>query len=95
MIEEGRRKRPIIPRNERLCKTCNKLEDEIHFLIDCDRYKYDRIEMFKEIINEFPNFGDIIDSKSKFIFLMSQENKSITILIASCIYNWLLIREGI
>ena len=29
MIEEGRRKRPMIPRNERLCDTCNKLEDEI------------------------------------------------------------------
>ena len=35
-IEEGRRKRPIIPRNERICKTCNKIEDESHFLIDCD-----------------------------------------------------------
>ena len=33
LIEEGRRKRPIIPRNERLCKTCNKIEDESHFLI--------------------------------------------------------------
>ena len=39
MIEEGRRKRPIIPREERICKTCNKIEDEVHFLIDCDKYK--------------------------------------------------------
>ena len=23
MIEEGRRKRPMLPRNERLCNTCN------------------------------------------------------------------------
>ena len=25
MIEEGRRKRPMLPRIERLCNTCNKL----------------------------------------------------------------------
>ena len=37
MIEEGRRKRPMLPQNERLCDTCNKLEGEIHFLIECDR----------------------------------------------------------
>ena len=95
LIEEGRRKRPIIPRNQRLCESCHKLEDEIHFLIDCDRYKYDRIDMFKKITSEFPNFKDIKDSNSKFTFLMSQEDKNITILIASCVYNWFLIREGI
>ena len=44
MIEEGRRKRPIIPREERICKTCNKIEDEIHFLVDCDKYKDDRMD---------------------------------------------------
>ena len=33
MIEEGRRKRPIMPREERICKTCYKIEDGIHFLM--------------------------------------------------------------
>ena len=88
LIAEGRRKRPIIPRNERICKTCNKIEDESHFLIDCDNYNYDRIEEFKKITSQFPNFAEITDSKNKFIFLMSQQNKEVTILIASCIYNW-------
>ena len=32
----GRRMRPKIPRNERLCNTCNTIEDEIHFLIECN-----------------------------------------------------------
>ena len=95
LIEEGRRKRPIIPRNDRLCETCNKIEDEIHFLIDCRRYKNERTDMFNRINNEFPKFNDIKDSKSKFTFLMSQENNNITILIASCIHNWFQIREGI
>ena len=30
MIEEGRRMRSEIPRNERICNTCNTIEDEIH-----------------------------------------------------------------
>ena len=88
LIEEGRRKRPIIPRNERLCKTCNKIEDESHFLIDCDNYNYARGKEFKNIIVEFPRFAEITDSITRFIFLMSQENEKVTILVASCIYNW-------
>ena len=42
-IEEGRRKRQFIPRNERLCECCHKVEDEVHLLIDCDRYKYEKL----------------------------------------------------
>ena len=49
MIEEGRRKRPMLPRNERLCNTCKKLNDEIHFLIECDKYKKERFDKFKTI----------------------------------------------
>ena len=63
MIEEGRRKRP---REERKCKTCNKIEDEIHFLLDCDKYKDDRMDKFNIIINEVPCFEDMPDSKTKF-----------------------------
>ena len=84
MIEKGRRKRPMLPRNERLCDTCNKLEDEIHFLIECDNYKCERFEKFKTITEEVPNFEQITDSKTKFIFLMTQENENILNLIASC-----------
>ena len=35
MIEEGRTKRPKIPRDERICLLCTEeVEDEIHFLIN-------------------------------------------------------------
>ena len=88
LLEEGRRKIPIIPRNERICKTCNKIEDESQFLIDCDNYNYARGKEFKNIIFEFPRFAEITDSITRFIFLMSQENEKVTILVASCIYNW-------
>ena len=80
MIEEGRRKRPIIPRKERICDTCKK-------------YKHLRIEAFKTINEEVPNFSEIADSRSKFLFLMSQENEKLIKLIAFCTYEWFIIRE--
>ena len=40
MIEEGREKRPIIPREERKCPTClHTVENEEHFITTCLLYK--------------------------------------------------------
>jgi hypothetical protein len=37
MIEEGRYRRPITPREERTCYMCtNRIEDEVHFLTECN-----------------------------------------------------------
>ena len=61
------------------------LRGESHFLIDCDNYNYHRLkELFKNILPECPRFAEIADSITRFIFLMSQENEKITILVASC-----------
>ena len=46
------------------------IEDKKHFLIECEKYKCDRIEIFKVITDEVPNFAELPDSKSKFIYLM-------------------------
>ena len=61
--------------------------DEIHFLIDCNRYKYERCQMYDKIEDIFPNFRSIPGSKSKFIFLMSQENIIITKILAFHIHR--------
>ena len=37
-IETGRHTKPKIPPQQRICKTCNIMEDEIHFLVDCKLY---------------------------------------------------------
>ena len=52
------------------------------------------MDKFKIIINEVPCFEDMPDSKTKFIYLMSQENKKLTNLIAQCIHDWFKIRES-
>ena len=47
-IELGRRIKPKIPANNRLCKKCdnNVVEDEMHFILDCDLYSQERMNLF-------------------------------------------------
>ena len=95
MIEEGRKKRPIIPRNERLCKICKVMEDEKHFLMECNIYNEDRMLNFAKIQTEIPGFANINNNDDKFIFLMTQENKVVTNIVASCINKWFKVRNDI
>jgi len=38
-IETGRWEKPnVIPRNERVCKECNTVEDEYHCVCECSLY---------------------------------------------------------
>ena len=58
-IETGRYGKPITPANERFCKSCkDKVEDENHFLIDCDVYNSIRnkfFTLFDKSLNETPS----------------------------------------
>ena len=47
VIETGRFNKPPIPLNEKTCPFCyNTVEDEVHFLIDCDIYSDLRLSLF-------------------------------------------------
>ena len=85
MIEEGRKRRPILNRGDRLCQKSNKVEDEIHFLIDCSKYNNERKIMYSKIELFLPNFRKIPDSKSKFVLLMTQENLDVSKILATYI----------
>ena len=82
LIEEGRRRRPRIPREQRLCPLCSQeVENEIHFLITCDAYT-ERFELFNQLSTTVPVLFNL-DNISKFIFLMSQEGIITTKLLVS------------
>ena len=88
VIEMGRHKRPLVPREERYCPFCTStVESEIHFLTQCSAYK-DRTELFDFIEREVPNFVNL-DNKSQFIFLISQENKQLNLKLIPTIHKWL------
>ena len=49
VLEVGRWARPNrIPIDERKCITCNKLEDEFHFLLECSLYNDLRNQYIKK-----------------------------------------------
>ena len=70
-IERGRYKK--LKREERLCNACLKIEDEPHFLLDCNLFKInnDKIRLYME--REVPNFN-FMDIQQQFVFLMINED---------------------
>ena len=49
LIEKGRYHRPNISRNLRLCSSCNKIEDEEHFMLYCNQYDSLRKSLFSNL----------------------------------------------
>ena len=48
-IEKGCYFRPVIPRNQRLCSNCDQIEDEIHFVLFCNKFKDLRTLLFQRL----------------------------------------------
>ena len=88
-IETGRWHKPYpIPRNERKCILCNTLEDEFHFLLECDLYKDLRIRYIKQYYRKRPNM-------LKFIEIMSSERKRENMNLSVFIYKAMERRNSI
>ena len=70
-VETGRYTKPKTPHAERLCKLCDSatVEDELHFLIDCDFYSDIRYELFHFATNAYNEFTSLT-SEGKLIHLM-------------------------
>ena len=50
-IERGRCTRPRTSVEDRLCSVCKEIEDEFHFMFECEKYRVHRNNLF-EIIKE-------------------------------------------
>ena len=68
-IETGRHKG--ISREDRICSTCDTIEDEFHFLNNCQRFKGLREQLIKEVSNynliNYTNPSDLLEENDKFI----------------------------
>lgn len=68
LIETGRWEKPnIIPRDQRLCRNCNVLEDEFHFVCECSLYNDLRCQYIPFYYRRRP-------SMYKFIEMLTSEN---------------------
>ena len=76
------------PPQERKCDKCDsgEVENELHFLIKCNNYKYQRQLLFEVALRNCTNFNYLSDD-NKFIWLMSNENKDTIISVADFIFN--------
>ena len=80
MIEQGRKARIKLPRERQTCKLCynenlNQVEDEIHFLFDCQWRKYIalRENFIVEITTQFYKLNNV----QKFVHILSSEDQII------------------
>ena len=76
-IETGRfnGRNQYVPPQLRTCSRCDKMvtEDEMHFMIDCPRYRDLREELFHSISVTNPQFASY-NGHQKFIWLLTSEN---------------------
>jgi len=85
-IETGRWRG--VPADERLCMLCNdgSVEDEYHFVLECDKYREKRIAFVNMIVNTFPDFNDVSPSE-KWTILMCEAIVNHTARFVSEIYE--------
>ena len=94
-IEQGRHKTPRTPRELRICPLCKVgVEDEIHFSINCTTYT-DRNDLFHSITENHAKNFENLNPQQKFVFLMSQENDSLTKKLVNKISTWSSKREDL
>ena len=69
-LKRGGYTRTKTPLENRLCHTCNIMEDESHFLVGCRLYAGEREKLFVVILNSFPEFQNM-DDFGNFVFMLS------------------------
>ena len=92
-IEKGRYTRPKTPLENRLCHTCNIIEDEIHFLVGCRLYAGEREKLFVEILNSFPEFQNM-DDFGKFVCMLSYPDPKLLTIFGKFIHNCFRLRDN-
>ena len=72
-IEKGRYSKKTL--ENRTCPVCNTnaIEDEIHFVINCDAFSAKRCSFFTYISNNVHQTFTSLDTEEKFVLLMSME----------------------
>ena len=74
-VETGRYTKPKTPIDERLCKYCDEssIEDETHFLIECELYSDIRYDLFQIATAENRNFPSF-STDEKLVYLMQSDS---------------------
>ena len=76
-VETGRWERPVTSPDERYCRVCvNKIEDDFHFLVECDLYKEIRRRLIPKYFWARPSMYKVLElvttEKSSFLKRLSK-----------------------
>jgi len=57
-IETGRHSTPKLPEDLRICQysSSNEVENEVHFILSCNKYDTIRKSLVEDIISNYPDF---------------------------------------
>ena len=85
-IEKGRYTRPRTPLHERLCYSCNCVEDELHFVTACSLNRTERIVLYDKVARKFPEFDQLADVE-KFVFLFTFKDAQMLTWLGKFLYK--------
>jgi hypothetical protein len=73
---------------DRICLYCtqHKVEDELHFLLECPLYNEDRAPYLKKLTNKYPHLSALTNNQL-FIWLMSAEDNEMTCELAKYVHS--------
>ena len=91
-IEKGRHTKPKTPIDRRICEACCVVEDEIHFITECARFKCDRNILYQKVTSIDQRFADL-SNREKFIYLFRSPDPIILSHLGKYIHESLLKRD--
>ena len=82
MVEVGRHRRPIVPREERVCSMCGVLEDEQHVIFTCPLYdnirnKYEEVVTNRTIAKFLNPDSNMVVSTARLLYGIEKLRKDL------------------
>lgn len=91
-IEKGRYLK--LPVEQRICQLCHMdVEDEFHFLMNCDKLIHERVTLFRNISDIVPSFTTMSDVE-KFMFLLTSHDLDICKVVILGVSNMYLVNQS-
>ena len=85
-IERGRHTKPKTPIENRLCKTCLLVEDELHFITNCAETTENRKVLYNKIAQLDSSFIELHDNE-KMMYLFNSQDRTILTWFGKFLHN--------
>ena len=92
-IERGRYTKLKVPSHLRLCKLCNVVEDEEHFVTECVFNTSERSHLLERIRSIYPD-ADLLDKRQMFVLLIGCADARIQKWFGKSLYQSFIIRNN-